>query len=58
MLRAMARAVVAAPGMDAATPWARVDLVVRRLLPHVATAAAPGTRHDLLTAPGRSSAGR
>jgi hypothetical protein len=48
VLRAMAAALVAQPGMDTATSRAHVAMGVPQLLPHVDAAAAPGLRFSVV----------
>jgi hypothetical protein len=50
VLRAMAAALVAAPGMDTATPRAHMDLVMSGLQPHLEAEADPGARPRVLSA--------
>jgi hypothetical protein len=50
-------ALVAAPGMDAATPRTHVDLVVRRLRPHVETPSRQGSRFSVVEPRARRSGG-
>jgi hypothetical protein len=50
VLRAMAAALVAAPGMDTATPRAHMDLVMSGLQPHLEAEADPGAWLRVLNA--------